>query len=92
MVQLLSVYRCIYIIPYNNAFRVLTGLPHHIGTSGMFVETRTDGFPAVMRKKILHHRLRDSRNSTLITLNLFDSSLLWHLIKKGNKCNLANII
>lgn len=54
-------------VQYNNAFRRLLGLPWRCSASGMFAEARTDGFPAIMRKKAasLLQRLRASSDSVL---------------------------
>ncbi|XP_063636146.1 uncharacterized protein LOC134806755 [Cydia splendana] len=57
-------------VQYNNAFRILLGLPRFCSASGMFAETRTDGFHAIMRKRTasLMGRLRGSSNSLLRVL------------------------
>nr|XP_034825569.1 uncharacterized protein LOC117983197 [Maniola hyperantus] len=54
-------------VQYNNAFRMLLGLPRGCSASGMFTEARTDGFHAIIRKKMasLLQRLRSSSNSIL---------------------------
>ncbi|XP_063630079.1 uncharacterized protein LOC134801443 [Cydia splendana] len=54
-------------VVYNNAFRVLVGLPRFCSASAMFAEARTDAFAAIMRKKAasLLRRTRDSTNSIL---------------------------
>ncbi|XP_026323252.1 uncharacterized protein LOC113232693 [Hyposmocoma kahamanoa] len=54
-------------VQFNNAFRMLLGLPSRCSASGMFAEARTDGFQAVMRKRIvaLWSRIRKSTNSIL---------------------------
>ncbi|XP_061719997.1 uncharacterized protein LOC133527124 [Cydia pomonella] len=54
-------------VVYNNAFRVLVGLPRFCSASAMFAEARTDGFAAIIRKKAasLLRRTRDSTNSIL---------------------------
>ncbi|XP_026322730.1 uncharacterized protein LOC113232274 [Hyposmocoma kahamanoa] len=54
-------------VQYNNAFRVLLGLPRRCSASGMFAEARTDGFAAVMRKRCasLEARIRASPNTIL---------------------------
>ncbi|XP_063366759.1 uncharacterized protein LOC134655240 [Cydia amplana] len=54
-------------VQYNNAFRILLGLPRFCSASGMFAEHRTDGFHAIMRKRTasLMRRLRGSSNSLL---------------------------
>ncbi|KAL0860042.1 hypothetical protein ABMA27_010357 [Loxostege sticticalis] len=36
-------------VQYNNAFRVLMGLPRYCSASAMFAEAHTDGFAAIMR-------------------------------------------
>ncbi|XP_026318654.1 uncharacterized protein LOC113229315 [Hyposmocoma kahamanoa] len=36
---------------YNNAFRMLLGLPRFCSASDMFAETATDGFHAILRKR-----------------------------------------
>ncbi|XP_026318676.1 uncharacterized protein LOC113229336 [Hyposmocoma kahamanoa] len=38
-------------IQYNNAFRVLLGLPRYCSASGMFEAVHTDGFHAVLTKE-----------------------------------------
>lgn len=52
---------------YNNAFRMLLGLPRYCSASGMFAEARTDDFYAIIRKRIasLMKRVRGSANSLL---------------------------
>jgi hypothetical protein len=57
-------------VQYNNAFRMLLGLPRHCSASGMFAEARTDGFHAIMRKRAasLARRVRGSANSLLATV------------------------
>ncbi|XP_026325754.1 uncharacterized protein LOC113234617 [Hyposmocoma kahamanoa] len=54
-------------VQYNNAFRMLLGLPRHCSASGMFAETQTDGFHAIMRKRVvsLLRRVRGSSNGLL---------------------------
>ncbi|CAG9130602.1 unnamed protein product [Plutella xylostella] len=49
-------------VQYNNAFRVLLGLPRYCSASGMFADARTDGFHAIMRKRAasLMRRIRGS--------------------------------
>lgn len=54
-------------VQFNNAFRMLLGLPWRCSASGMFAEARTDDFHAIMRKKaasLLRH-LHGSDNSIL---------------------------
>ncbi|XP_053617732.1 uncharacterized protein LOC128679476 [Plodia interpunctella] len=52
---------------YNNAFRVILGLPRFCSASGMFAEARTDCFHAAMRKRSasLVRRVRTSSNVIL---------------------------
>lgn len=54
-------------VQYNNAFRVLLGLPRYCSASGMFAEARVDCFYAVMRKRCgsLVRRVRGSANRIL---------------------------
>ncbi|XP_048005984.1 uncharacterized protein LOC125241506 [Leguminivora glycinivorella] len=62
-------------VQYNNAFRVLMGLPRFCSASGMFAEARVDCFYTTMRKRAtsLVRRVRASSNSILNMLaNRFD--------------------
>ncbi|XP_061706726.1 uncharacterized protein LOC133517426 [Cydia pomonella] len=54
-------------VQYNNAFRVLMGLPRYCSASLMFAEARVDSFSAIMRKRAasLISRVRASTNSIL---------------------------
>lgn len=54
-------------VQYNNGFRMLLGLPRFCSASGMFAEAHTDGFPAIIRKRVasLMRRVRGSSNSFL---------------------------
>lgn len=54
-------------VQYNNAFRVLMGLPRYCSASGMFAEYRLDCFYATMRKRCasLVRRVGGSANSIL---------------------------
>lgn len=54
-------------VQYNNAFRVLLGLPRYCSASGMFALAHTDGFHTVIRKRIasLMRRVRGSSNTIL---------------------------
>ncbi|XP_063387654.1 uncharacterized protein LOC134673586 [Cydia fagiglandana] len=54
-------------IQYNDAFRMLLGLPRYCSASGMFATERTDDFYAIRRKRIasLLCRVRGSHNSIL---------------------------
>nr|XP_049705651.1 uncharacterized protein LOC126056490 [Helicoverpa armigera] len=70
-------------VQYNNAFRVLLGLPRYCSASGMFADAHTDGFHAIIRKRCasLLHRVRTSSNSILNVLtDRWDSPLLRHWI------------
>ncbi|XP_063630410.1 uncharacterized protein LOC134801743 [Cydia splendana] len=66
-------------VQYNNAFRVLLGLPRHCSASGMFAEARTDDFAAIMRKRCasLLARVRCSTNGLLSAFaDRWDSALM----------------
>lgn len=66
-------------VQYNNAFRVLFGLPHFCSASTMFAEAHTDCFYAIIRKRSasLLRRVRGTSNSILDALvNRWDSPLL----------------
>ncbi|XP_026314329.1 uncharacterized protein LOC113226036 [Hyposmocoma kahamanoa] len=66
-------------VQYNNAFRVLLGLPRRCSASGLFTEARTDGFAAVMRKRCasLEARLHASPNRILsVFASCSDSPML----------------
>ncbi|XP_041972272.1 uncharacterized protein LOC121728202 [Aricia agestis] len=54
-------------VQFNNAFRMLLGLPRYCSASGMFAEARVDCFYATMRKRCasLVRRVRGSTNSIL---------------------------
>ncbi|XP_045541720.1 uncharacterized protein LOC106712835 [Papilio machaon] len=54
-------------IQYNNFFRMLMKLPRFCSASVMFAQAQTDGFHAIIRKKVasLVRRLRESDNSIL---------------------------
>lgn len=54
-------------VQFNNAFRILMGLPRFCSASGMFAEARIDCFYATMRKRCasLVHRVRGSPNLIL---------------------------
>ena len=54
-------------VQYNNAFRMLLGLPRFCSASGMFADAHTDGFAAIRRKRAasLLNRVRASTNSLL---------------------------
>ncbi|XP_026741872.1 uncharacterized protein LOC113503928 [Trichoplusia ni] len=66
-------------VQYNNAFRVLMGLPRFCSASSMFAGAIIDGFSAIMRKRCasMLERLRSSTNSILCVLSdRWDSPLL----------------
>ncbi|XP_048479057.1 uncharacterized protein LOC125488972 [Plutella xylostella] len=70
-------------VQYNNAFRMLLGLPRYCSASGMFAEAHTDGFHAIMRKRVasLMRRVRASTNGLLTTIaERVDSPLLRSLM------------
>lgn len=54
-------------VQYNNIFRMLLNLPRHCSASSMFAEHQTDGFYAIVRKKVasLVRRVRESSNGLL---------------------------
>lgn len=71
-------------VQYNNAFRVLMGLPRHCSASAMFATANTDGFPAIMRKRCasIMRRMRDSPNGILCALaDRWDSPMLARWIR-----------
>ncbi|KAL0860141.1 hypothetical protein ABMA27_010448 [Loxostege sticticalis] len=66
-------------VQYNNAFRMLFGLPRHCSASSMFAETHMDSFYAIIRKRCasLWARVRDSSNSIVSVLaDRWDSPLM----------------
>ncbi|XP_075975710.1 uncharacterized protein LOC142976308 [Anticarsia gemmatalis] len=70
-------------IQYNNAFRVLMGLPRYCSASGMFAEAHVDGFHAIIRKRCasMLARVRSSPSTMLTTCaGRWDSVLLAHWI------------
>lgn len=78
-------------VQYNNAFRVMLGLPRFCSASGMFAEARVDGFLAVIRKRAasLMRRVRDSSNSILSLLcDRPDSPFMQHWMKVHLAANL----
>nr|XP_026497961.1 uncharacterized protein LOC113402054 [Vanessa tameamea] len=71
-------------VQYNNAFRMLMGLPRYCSASAMFAEAHTDGFASIMRKRCasLLRRVRDSPNTILRALSdRWDSPILAHWIR-----------
>ncbi|KAL0894745.1 hypothetical protein ABMA27_013279 [Loxostege sticticalis] len=71
-------------VQYNNALRVLMGLPRFCSASAMLAEAHVDGFAAIMRKRCAAHlrRMRDSPNSILRALaDRWDSPMLARWIR-----------
>ncbi|XP_049871256.1 uncharacterized protein LOC126370430 [Pectinophora gossypiella] len=71
-------------VQYNNAFRVLMGLPRYCSASAMFAAANTDGFAAIMRKRCasILRRTRDSPNTILRALvDRWDSPMLARWIR-----------
>jgi hypothetical protein len=67
-------------VQYNDAFRMLFGLPRYCSASAMFADAQTDCFYAIMRKRTtsLLNRSRGSSNGILSTLaQRWDSPLVW---------------
>ncbi|XP_047991509.1 uncharacterized protein LOC125230414 [Leguminivora glycinivorella] len=72
-------------VQYNNAFRMLMGLPRRCSASGMFVAARTDSFQEIIRKNIvsLLSRVRCSPNSILREIaDRFDCPILHYWTKQ----------
>ncbi|XP_075987821.1 uncharacterized protein LOC142984239 [Anticarsia gemmatalis] len=68
-------------IQYNNAFRVMLGLPRFCSASGMFAEAGVPDFNSLLRSRIasLMRRVRDSPNSLVaIVAGRMDSPIMWH--------------
>lgn len=68
-------------VQYNNAFRGLLGLPWRCSASGMFAASNTDGFQAVIRKRVasLWGRVKGSTNTLLrVIAEKVDSPMLKH--------------
>lgn len=75
-------------VQFNNAYRMLLGLPRYCSASGMFAESRIDCFYATMRKRCtsLVRRVRASSNTILRMLaERFDCHYL-------NHCCMLNIV
>ncbi|XP_045535451.1 uncharacterized protein LOC123721266 [Papilio machaon] len=71
-------------VQYNNAFRVLMGLPRFCSASAMFAEARVDCFYATMRKRCasLVRRVRASPNSILsLIASRLDCKYINHSLK-----------
>ncbi|XP_061708241.1 uncharacterized protein LOC133518595 [Cydia pomonella] len=68
-------------VQYNNAFRGLLGLPWRCSASGMFADSGTDGFHAVLRKRVasLWARVQGSPNTLLkVVAEKMDSPMITH--------------
>lgn len=68
-------------VQYNNAFRMMMGLPRYCSASGMFAEARVDCFYTTMRKRCtsLSRRVRDSSNIILrVFASRFDCQYMNH--------------
>lgn len=66
-------------VQYNDACRVLFGLPRYCSASAMFAELQIDGFQAIIRKRAasMLRRVRDTSNNILQTLaERWDSPIL----------------
>ncbi|XP_063367678.1 uncharacterized protein LOC134656090 [Cydia amplana] len=71
-------------VQYNNAFRMLMGLPRYCSASGMLTEARTDGFHAILRKRAasLMRRVCASPNSLLrVVASRLDCPFQYHWVK-----------
>lgn len=74
-------------VQYNNALRMLLGLPRFCSASGMFADARVDCFYATMRKRCtsLVRRVRASRNGILTAFaERYDGQYL-------NHCNMVHV-
>lgn len=70
-------------VQYNNIFRILLALPRNCSASGMFAKAYTDGFHAIIRKKIasLLQRVRGSANGILeVIASRFDCPIVRHCV------------
>ncbi|CAK1584651.1 unnamed protein product [Parnassius mnemosyne] len=75
-------------VQYNNAFRMLLGLPRYCSASGMFADARVDCFYTTMRKRCtsLVRRVRDSSNGILRAFSdRFDCQYL-------NHCHMVHVL
>lgn len=71
-------------VQYNNAFRVLLGLPRYCSASAMFAYARTEGFSAVIRHRVasLLRRVRGSHNTILSLISeKMDCPILGHWVR-----------
>ncbi|XP_063890369.1 uncharacterized protein LOC135116758 [Helicoverpa armigera] len=76
-------------VQYNNAFRAVVGLPRYCSASGMFTESRTDGFQATMRKRAasLVRRVRASANTILAMIgDRLDCPFIKHCSDRHDPC------
>ncbi|XP_063544877.1 uncharacterized protein LOC134753045 [Cydia strobilella] len=77
-------------VQYNNAFRVLVGLPRFCSASGMFAMARMDCFYATIRKRCssLVRRVRASPNPILRSIaDRFDCPYLRHCCEMHVSCS-----
>lgn len=77
-------------VQYNNAFRGLLGLPWRCSASGMFADSSTDGFTAVLRKRVasLWARVRGSPNTLLkVVAERTDSPVIRHWMSMHVRLN-----
>ncbi|XP_060807394.1 uncharacterized protein LOC106137482 [Amyelois transitella] len=71
-------------IQYNNIFRMMLKLPRFCSASGMFAQAQTDGFHAIIRKRVssMLRRVRGSENSILkIVAQDLNAPLLRHVVR-----------
>uniref|UniRef100_A0A2A4K2S2 Reverse transcriptase domain-containing protein n=1 Tax=Heliothis virescens TaxID=7102 RepID=A0A2A4K2S2_HELVI len=82
-------------VQYNNAFRMLVGLPRSCSASGMFAKARIDGFHAIIRKRCasILRRMRDSSHSMLSTLcGRWDCPWMRHWIERHASADVSYIL
>ncbi|XP_026744365.1 uncharacterized protein LOC113505759 [Trichoplusia ni] len=64
-------------VQYNDAYRVMVGLPRFCSASGMFAEAGIPDFHCIIRS--LMRRVRDSSNNLVATVaSRVDSPIMWH--------------
>ncbi|XP_064293061.1 uncharacterized protein LOC135310048 [Plodia interpunctella] len=71
-------------VQYNDAFRILFGLPRFCSASKMFADANTDCFYAIIRKRcaaLLMRLLSSSNNIIRVLTDRWDSPLLSHWIR-----------
>lgn len=71
-------------VQYNNAFRVMFGLPRHCSASTMFAEAQTDCFFAIMRKRcasLLSRSLSSSNSILSVLAQRWDAPLLQRCVQ-----------